>query len=102
MEEAENNKLEKISAISATLLELKKRHGRLAEEKENLMREKFLKLKRSRLEEYRQKAADMDEKEKELCRKTNELLDDLIQTCDDTPFQRALVEILGNLRGKIS
>lgn len=44
----------------------------------------------------------MDEREKELCRKTNKLVDELMDTCDETPFHQALLNILGNLKGIVA
>lgn len=41
----------------------------------------------------------MDEKERELCRRTTELVDNLADSCDETPFNKALLQILGNLKG---
>ena len=52
-----------------------------------------------RLEHYKQMSQELDEKERELCKKTKQLVDDLVATCDDTPFYKALIKILGNLKG---
>lgn len=101
MQEAESEKLDQISSISSSLLELKKRYSKLAEEKENLMRDKLIRLKKNRIEEHKQKASQLDEKERELCRRTNELVDKLLKTSDDSPFHRALMDVLGNMKGKI-
>lgn len=56
-------------------------------------------LKRMRIEEYKKKNKDLDAKEKELCRQTNKLVEELVATCDDSPFHEALIKILGNLKG---
>lgn len=63
------------------------------------MKEKCMRLKKLRMEDYKQQSMKMDEKERELRRKTNQLVDDLVKTCDDTPFHNALIQILGNLKG---
>ena len=88
-----------ISSLSTALLELKNRQSDLETEKNKMMKEKCEKLKKLKLAEYRGKKADMDDKERELCRKTNKLVDDFVSTCDDSPFNQALIEILGNLKG---
>ena len=63
------------------------------------MKEKSNRVKNLRLTEFKSKAAELDEKERELCRKTNQLVDALISKCDDSPFQQALIDILGNFKG---
>lgn len=55
-----------------------------------------------RLEEYKQKSIEMDEKERALCRHTNKLIDQLVDCSDGTPFQKALIQILGNMKGKFN
>lgn len=69
-------------------------------DKLNEMRDKCEQVKKRRLEEYKRKSNELDEKERELCRKTNQLVDELVFICDDTPFHKALIKILGNLKGK--
>ena len=46
-------------------------------------------------------AIEMDAKERELCKKTNQLVDELVDTCDETPFHKALIKILGNMKGEL-
>lgn len=99
LQEVEQQKLDKISSLSANLIELKKRQLRLEDERNNLMKEKCSRLKKLKLEEHRGKTTEADEKEKELCRKTNQLVNEVVDACDDTPFHNALIEILGNLKG---
>ena len=99
LHEVEQKKLDQISILSSNLLELKKRQSQLEVEKNNLMKEKCERQRKIRLEEYHGKTAQMDEKERELCRKTNQLVDELVEICDNTPFHNALIQILGNLKG---
>ena len=99
--EVEQDKLDKISSLSCNLVELRKRQAQLEDEKNNLMKENCSRIQKKRLEEHKGKRAEVDEKERELCRKTNELVDDLVNTCDDTPFHQALIQILQNLKGAI-
>ena len=63
------------------------------------MKTKCEMVKKMRLQEYKDKTMEMDKKERELCRKTNQLVDELVEACEDTPFQKALLKILGNLKG---
>lgn len=65
------------------------------------MKEKFEQQSKLRLEEYRGRTVEMDEREKELCLKTNQLVDELVTTCEETPFHKALLHILGNMKGTI-
>lgn len=81
------------------MLELKKRQGQLAQEKSNLLKEKCDRSKKQRIEQYKRQTAEIDEKERELCRKTNQLVEELVNTCDDTPFHKALIQILSNMKG---
>lgn len=53
------------------------------------------------MEVYKEKSLQLDEKERELCRKTNQLVEDLAATCEDTPFHKALIKILKNMKGNI-
>ena len=99
MQEVEQKKLDEISLLSASLVELRKRQGQLDDERNNLMKEKCDRVRKIRLEEYKGKSNDLDEKEKELILKTNQLADELVNTCDKTPFHQALINILGNLKG---
>lgn len=58
-------------------------------------------MKKLQLDEFKAKKSELDEKEKELCRKTNQLVEELASTCDDgTPFHKSLLKVLGNLKGK--
>ena len=54
-----------------------------------------------RLEEYKKKTKELDKKERAHCRRTNQLMEELVETCDETPFHKALIKILGNMKGKI-
>ena len=78
----------------------KKTKNKLNEEKTIQLRTKCDIIKRMRIEEYKQKTNELDQKERELRRKTNLLVDELVATCDDSPFHKALVKILGNLKSK--
>ena len=97
--EAEQSKLEKLSVLSTSILELNQRQCQLNEEKDEIMKQKYDKLKKMRLEEYKLKSAEIDEKERELCRQTNHLMDELINTGDDSNFHKALIQILSNMKG---
>ena len=99
LHELGNEKLDKIASLSSSLVDLKLRQEKLLQEKDKLMKEKSLKIKASRIAEFNQKTTEMDEKERDLCRKTNQLVDDFVQNCDDSPFQKALINILNNLKG---
>ena len=99
LQEVEQGKLDKISSLASSLLELKKKQCELANEKNNLMKEAFEKQKSLRLKEYQEQSVEMDEREKELCKKTNQLLADLVSTSDESPFNKALIQILGNMKG---
>lgn len=81
------------------MLDLKKKQKDLNEEKNVNLRTKCEQVKKLRLEAYKQKSNELDAKERELCRKTNQLVDELVAICDDTPFHKALIKILGNLKG---
>lgn len=85
--------------MSITMLDLKKKQKDLNEEKNVNLRTKCEQVKKLRLEAYKQKSNELDAKERELCRKTNQLVDELVAICDDTPFHKALIKILGNLKG---
>lgn len=81
-------------------MELKKKHSQLLEQKTSEIINNGNMIKKFRIEEYRKRSQQLDEKERELCRKTTKLVDELVDTCDETPFHRALIKILGNLKGK--
>ena len=87
--------------MSSSLVDLRKKHSALLVERSNQMRTKCDMVKKRRLEEYKQKSNDFDKKERELCLKTNQLVDELVSTCDDTPFHKALIKILRNLKSKL-
>lgn len=59
-------------------------------------------LKKMKMEEYKQKSNDLDDKERELCRKTNQLVDKLLAVCDKSPFQKALLKLLSNMKGNLA
>ena len=65
------------------------------------MKDKCEEIKKFRMEEHRQKSNDLSEKERALTRKTNQLIDDLMAECEDTPFHKALIRILKNVKGSI-
>lgn len=85
--------------MSSCVLDIKKKQASLSAERTLRMKTKLETIKKKRLEEYNMKTNAMNEKEKALCRKTNQLVDELVLACDDTPFHKALVKILGNLKG---
>lgn len=101
MIDLELEKMDQISALSTSLFELKKRQRQLSEEKEVLMKEKWERLKKLRILQFKNRNSDMDEREREQCRKTNQLLDEFVSTCDGTPFHNALIQILSNMKGTI-
>ena len=51
------------------------------------------------MDQYKEMAAVLDAKERELCKKTNQLVDELVDSCDESPFHKALIKILGNMKG---
>ena len=81
------------------MLDLKKKQKDLNDEKAVHLRTKCELIKKMRLASYKEKSDALDAKERELCRKTNQLVDELVAECDDTPFHQALIKILGNLKG---
>ena len=83
------------------MLELKIQQTKL--NRENLMhlKTKCDQVKKWRIEEYKKKKDCLDEKERELSRKTTQLVEELAATCENTPFHKALLKILGNLKGNI-
>ena len=86
--------------MSSSLLELKKKHSALLLEQSQQMKTKCDMVRKRRLLEYKEKSQQLDLKEKELCKRTNQLVDELVATCDETPFHKALIKILNNLKGK--
>ena len=58
-------------------------------------------MRKLRQDEYNGKATEMDEKERELCRRTNRLVQEFVSSCDETTFNKTLVNILGNMKGKL-
>lgn len=63
---------------------------------------KYEQMKKKRLDDFKEKNLEMDKKEREQCRKTNQLIQELVDTCDNTPFNKALIKILGNMKGNIN
>lgn len=100
MKEGEQEKLAEIASLATSLLQLKNQQSQLNEEKALFVRTKCDQVKKKRIEEHRLKSQELDSKEKELTKKTKQLVDELMDTCEDTPFHRALLNILKNLRGK--
>ena len=98
--EGESRKLDEIADLSSRLLDLKKTQSWLIDQKMKNLQSKCQRIKKVRIEEYKQKTSELDAKEKELCRKTNKLVEELANSSEDTPFHHALIKILGNLKGK--
>lgn len=88
--------------MSCTLLDLKKKQSSLLVESNQQMKTKCDMVRKTRLQQYKEKSKELDQKERELCRKTNQLVDELVSTCDETPFHQALIKILRNLKGMIN
>ena len=80
-------------------MDLRKKHANLLVERSKQMKTKSDMVRNRRLQEYKDKSNDYDKKERELCRKTNQLVDELVSICDDSPFQKALIKSLRNLKG---
>ena len=99
MKEIENKKLDDIESISNNMLELKIKQAKLEKERIVQLKNKCDQVKKLRIEDYRKRKTDLDEKERELSRKTTQLVEELAATCDNTPFHKALLKILGNLKG---
>ena len=97
--EVEVNKLDKISELTSSLIELKKKQSQLKAQEANEIESKCAKIKKMRLEQYKKMTKELDAKERDLCRKTNQLVDELVAICEDTPFHKALLKILRNLKG---
>ena len=87
--------------MSSSLLDLKKKHSALILEKSQQMKTKCDMVRKSRLQQFNHKSQELDKKERELCRRTKQLVDELVSTCDNTPFHKALIKILSNLKGII-
>lgn len=99
LQEAEGRKLDEISNMSGSLLDLKKKKSAILSERSKNMQTKSDMVKKLRLEEYKQKSKDLDDRERDLCRKTNQLVDEFVATCDNSPFHKSLIKILNNLKG---
>lgn len=100
MKEIENTKLDEIESISNNMLELKIQQAKLEKERIVQIKNKCNQVKQLRIDDYRKRKTDLDEKERELSRKTTKLVEELAATCEDTPFHKALLKILGNLKGE--
>ena len=82
-------------------MDLKKQQASLIKERSQQMKSKCDMVKKIRLQQYKDKTQELDKKERELRKKTNQLVDELVDACDDTPFHKALLKILGNLKGTV-
>lgn len=102
LQDEELLKLQEISDMSTHILDLKKKKKVLAADRNVEMKNKCDRVKKMRLLEYKKKNQELDEKERDLCRKTNQLVDDFVEICDNTPFHKALIKILGNMKGKLT
>lgn len=91
--------MEHISQLSSSLLDLKKKKDNIQKETTLHLKNKCDLVKKKRIEEYKVMTTEINAKERELCRKTNQLVDELVDACDDTPFQKALMKVLTNLKG---
>ena len=85
--------------MSKSLMDLKQRKSSLHAERTNQMKNKSEIVRKMRLQEYKDKSKELDERENDLCQKTNQLVDELVSASDDTPFNKALIKILKNLKG---
>lgn len=85
--------------MSNALIDLKKKQSSLIADQTSQMRNKSEIVRKLRLQEYKDKSKELDEKERDLCHKTNQLVDELVSASDDTPFNKALIKILRNLKG---
>lgn len=85
--------------MSNALMDLKKKQSSLLVERTSQMKNKSEIVRKMRLQEYKDKSRELDERERDLCQKTKELVDELVSASDDTPFHRALIKILKNLKG---
>lgn len=100
LQDAELEKLNRISTMSASMIDLKKKHSSLMEEIVRLMKKKDEIEKNRKMQKYKEQNQKLDEKERELCRKTNQLLQELASCSDESPFNKALINLLGNMKGK--
>ena len=100
LQDVEQNKLRNISELCSCLLDLKQKQRKLEEERTIQLQTKCDMVKKMRIEEYKQKSNELGEKEKELCMKTNKIVDELVALCDDSPFHKSLIKTLGNMKGK--
>ena len=87
--------------MSSSLIDLKKKQSVLLLERSQQMKTKCDIVRNTRIQQYKEKSQDLDQKERELCRKTNQLVDELVSTCGDTEFHKALIKVLSNLKGII-
>ena len=65
------------------------------------MKNKSEMVRKIRLQEYKDKSKELDERERDLCQKTNQLVDELVTASDDTPFHNGLIKVLKNLKGAL-
>ena len=99
LQEAEIEKLNRISNMSASLLDLKKKQSELEQKRPGPLKDKCEIVKKMRFQEYQLKSQELQEKERDLSRQTKDLVDELVAECNDTPFHKALIKILRNLKG---
>ena len=92
-------KLNLISEMSKSLMDLKKKKCSLLTEQTSQMKNKSEIVRKMRLQEYKEKSKELDERENDLCQKTKQLVDELVSASDDTPFHKALIKLLKNLKG---
>lgn len=102
LEQEERSMLDQISELTTRLLDLKKTQSWLNDQRAKSLKTKCLRMKKLQLDEYKAKNIELDDREKELCRKTNQLMADLTSTCDNTPFQKSLIKILQNLKAAMN
>ena len=99
VQDEEQDKLEEIARLSTSLIDLRTQKSQIMGEGYVHLQTKCDLVKKKRMEQYKQMSAALDAKERELCKKTNQLVDELVDSCDDTPFHKALLKILGNMKG---
>ena len=92
--------MDQISQLSSDLLTLKVKKSKIHKESSAHLKTKCDIVKKNRIDQYKKMSTELDAKERELCKKTNQLVDELVATCGDTPFHKALIKILRNLKGK--
>ena len=78
---------------------MKEKKTVVLKEKEQLVKEKSEINKVLKLNENKIRNRELNERERDLSRKTNKLFDELASTCDDSPFNKALLKLLGNMKG---